>query len=108
MPGAPGFAPSWRAAALTSRLQKPPFVFSKRHSLGRLQAEDLRFLSLQRKVLDKGGIWLGSDWIGERVSLWFLEAAAEKSWGHGGSDARAARSSPRTQCLCTGGHCVLA
>jgi len=87
--------------------QKPPFVFSeKRHSLGRLRAEDLGFLSLQRKVLDKGGIWLGSDWVGERVSRWFLEALAEKSWVHGDSAVRAAHSSSWTRCLCTGGCCV--
>lgn len=43
-------------------------MFSKRRSLGKLQAEDLRFLSLQGKVLDKGRIWLGSDWVGEQVS----------------------------------------
>lgn len=92
-----GFAPSWGAAALISRSQKPPFVFSKRHSLGRLQAEDLQFLSLQRKVLDKGRIWLGSDWVREWVSCWFLEATAEKSWVCGSRAARAARSSPRTQ-----------
>lgn len=78
MPGAPGFARRWGGAALIPHSQKLPSVFSKRHLLGRRQAEDLRFLSLQRKVLDKGGIWLGSAWVGERVSLWFLEASTEK------------------------------
>lgn len=99
-----GFAPSWGAATPISCLQKLPFVFGKRHLLGRLHVEDLRFLSLQRKVLDKGGIWLGSDRVGEWVSCWFLEDSAEKSWVHGGSAARAACSSLQTWCLCTGGR----